>query len=62
MLEQDPQGNRMLTQALDDEGRFAFTSVQGGEHKICFAASPTNYNTKEFVRCRDLLWPCVFAL
>jgi p24 family protein alpha len=35
----DPTGHLMLQKDLSPEGRFAFTSQVGGEHKICFQLS-----------------------
>jgi len=36
---QDPNQNVVLTKALDVEGKFAFTSAQGGEYQLCFATN-----------------------
>jgi hypothetical protein len=32
----DPDGNYLLEKEYNTEGRVAFTSQKGGEHKICF--------------------------
>lgn len=38
----DPSSSVVLTRGLDaGEGRFAFTSAQGGEYQLCFATNST---------------------
>jgi hypothetical protein len=39
----DPDGAVISTRTLDSQGRFAFTSVVGGEHQMCFAANSTRW-------------------
>jgi len=55
----DPSGAAVLQRELDAEGRFAFTSVVGGEHVLCFSTTASRWfgEPKKFVRL-NLLWCC----
>jgi len=39
----DPEGNLFLQRDMNSEGRFAFTSQIGGEHKICFQTNTSRW-------------------
>jgi len=39
----DPENNLFLQREMNPEGRFAFTSQLGGEHKICFQTNTSKW-------------------
>ena len=39
----DPQNTAMLTRSFGKEGKFAFTSQIGGEHKVCFSLNASRW-------------------
>ena len=39
----DPQNSAMLTRSFEKEGKFAFTSQIGGEHKVCFSLNASRW-------------------
>jgi len=47
----DPEGNLFLQREMNPEGRFAFTSQLGGEHKICFQTNTSRwFGTKQKIK------------
>ena len=49
----DPQNQLILTKPTkQEEGRFTFTSTEGGKHQICFATSYSSWTSNEVLRYR----------